>query len=673
MRGFRTVLMMLSLWAACTPDAIAQACTTLGQTPTTALPVCGTTAFQQTTVPLCNNGPVIVPTCNDGTIYEDANPFWYRFRCFQTGTLGFVINPNSPNSDYDWQLYDITGVDANQVYTNPNLVVTGNWCGRPGPTGTSDNGVNFIHCASATNQGNTFTRMPTIQEGHEYLLLVSHYSATQAGYALNFGGGTAVITDEKMPELLSIKADCDGVELSVKLNKPLLCNSLSNDFSDFEIFPGGATVTNVVTNGCTSGFDFTEMTITLSNPLPAGDYELRLKTGTDNNTLWDVCRTEIAPGSGLRFTHVVPQPIFADSVGSLGCAPNTLQVYFPKKIHCGSINPDGSNFVITGPAPVTVSSVQTMCTGGETDIITLQLSQPITEAGLYTVTLQAGVDGNTLVDECGLQLPVHSLQFTAYNTVSAQFSYTMDLDCRNNTVRFTHDGARDVNSWIWTLNNGNPITTREHTAVLASSSTTNVKLVVSNGVCTDEATATIVLDNEVVASFEIPSVICPEDKLNIVNTSTGLVDTWSWTFDGNGSSNLKDPPPVQFPMTNREASYLIKLVASNNQLGCSDVVQKRVTVLNNCYIAVPTAFTPNGDGLNDYLFPNNAIKAQNLDFRVYNRWGQLVFETKDWTRKWDGRVGGIPQDPGVYVWFLSYTHSDTGQKVFQKGTTTLIR
>lgn len=171
----------------------------------------------------------------------------------------------------------------------------------------------------------------------------------------------------------------------------------------------------------------------------------------------------------------------------------------------------------------------------------------------------------------------------------------------------------------------------------------------------------------------MPPDICPEDALEIKNTSTGLIDNWQWSFDIAGTSTIKDPFPVQFPQNNIESYYLIKLKATNNTLGCSDSISKKVRVLNNCFIAVPTAFTPNNDGLNDYLYPNNAIKAENLQFNVYNRWGQLVFSSRDWQKKWDGKVNGIPQASGVYVWFLSYTHSETGQKVFQKGTTTLIR
>jgi len=87
---------------------------------------------------------------------------------------------------------------------------------------------------------------------------------------------------------------------------------------------------------------------------------------------------------------------------------------------------------------------------------------------------------------------------------------------------------------------------------------------------------------------------------------------------------------------------------------------------------VPSAFTPNGDGLNDYLYPLNAYEATNLLFRVFDRSGQLVFETKDWTKKWDGTVKGIKQATDVYVWMLEYTDVK-GKKISQKGTTVLIR
>src|SRR6187455_2689773 len=113
-----------------------QACTTLGQTPQTAFPVCGLDTFHQQIVPNCGNIPVPVPGCNDIT-YTDLNPFWYKFTCYQTGTLGFLINPVDQNDDYDWQLFDITGRNPNDVYTDRSLFVAANWSGNTGKTGAS--------------------------------------------------------------------------------------------------------------------------------------------------------------------------------------------------------------------------------------------------------------------------------------------------------------------------------------------------------------------------------------------------------------------------------------------------------------------------------------------------------------------------------------------------------
>ena len=95
-------------------------------------------------------------------------------------------------------------------------------------------------------------------------------------------------------------------------------------------------------------------------------------------------------------------------------------------------------------------------------------------------------------------------------------------------------------------------------------------------------------------------------------------------------------------------------------------------MLNTCIIEVPNAFTPNNDGKNDFLYPLNAYKASNLRFRIYNRYGSRIFESSDWTKKWDGKLNGIDQPTGGYVWVLEYTNP-AGIAIFKKGVTLLIR
>jgi len=656
----------------------AQVCSILGQTPSTAFPVCGTTTFQQNNVPLCRTNDLFVPGCSGtGADYANKNPFFYKFTCYTSGSLGFLITPQAANEDYDWQLYDITGHNPDDIFTNHSLVVTGNWSGSYGPTGASSSGANFIQCASdpVTQNTPTFAAMPNLIAGHQYLLMISHFTDTQSGYDLSFGGGTADITDPSKPHMLNAKTDCAGTTITLKLNKKISCNSITANGSEFSVLPAATTVVSAAATTCSVGFDFDEVNISLSSALPNGNYQLVINKGGDGNTLLDICGNSIPVGEQVSFQYNAPQPIFADSIGRPGCAPDSVRIYFPKKINCNSIAADGSDFSVSGPTPVTMIAAGGNCVNGKTDYVIVKFVTPVYTKGTYQLTLKAGSDGTILIDECGQQTPIQSLSFSTADTVSAEFTYTSKLGCRSDTLNFLHDGAHNVNEWNWAFNSSGTANTQNATVIFSASSGANIiRLNVSNGVCNDSASTTVNLKNEVKAGFEMPTVICPEDLLSFINTSTGQVDSWLWKFDVAGLSALKDPPPIPLPANNnREIYYSVKLIATNNLLNCSDSIKKTVRVFNNCYIAVPTAFTPNGDGLNDFLRPNNAIKADNLEFKVYNRWGQLVFASHNWQERWDGKINGVPQGTGVYVWFLSYTHHDSGQKIFQKGTTTLIR
>lgn len=654
-----------------------QPCTNLGQTPSTAFPVCGTTVFHQSSVPICATVNIFVPGCSSqpgGGMYQNKNPYFYKFTCYASGTLGFLVVPLAADEDYDWQLWDITGHNPEDIFTNSSLVVTGNWAGTYGNTGASASGVNYIQCGSnPADNLPKFAAMPNLIVGHEYILMISHFTDGQSGYDLSFGGGTAVITDPTVPHLGSAKADCDGTKITVKLNKKVKCASITGTGTEFSLSPAVATVIAAVTDSCAFGFDFDEITLTLSAPLSNGNYNLIIDNGSDGNTMRDHCENLIPQGELVSFTYNKPQPIFADSIGKLACAPDSLKIYFPKKIHCSSISSDGTDFSVSGPVPVNVASASGNCIDGKTDYVIVKFSSPVYNKGTYILSLKAGNDGNVVIDECGQETPLQTLSFITADTVSAAFQYQIQYGCLKDTLFFSHDGAHDVNYWKWSLNNLPRVTTQTASLIASASSVNNVQLVVSNGLCTDSTSVVITLDNEVKASFEMEDFTCPEDKVAVTNTSTGAIDTWLWSYGAVGSSTVKDPPPFLFPTTGREINYTVKLVVTNVTLGCSDIATKTVTVFDHCNIDIPTAFTPNNDGLNDKFGPHNAVKTENYEFKVYNRWGQLVFHSRNWKDRWDGTIKGTPQQPGVFVWMVSYTHRDTKQSVFKKGTVTLIR
>ena len=89
-------------------------------------------------------------------------------------------------------------------------------------------------------------------------------------------------------------------------------------------------------------------------------------------------------------------------------------------------------------------------------------------------------------------------------------------------------------------------------------------------------------------------------------------------------------------------------------------------------IYIPSAFTPNNDGRNDIL---HAIPVGIREFRflrIYNRWGQVVFTTTDPAKGWDGRLNGVEQPTGVYIWVAEGIDTKD-QLVTRKGTITIIR
>src|SRR5688572_5185687 len=178
MMPLKSAFTLLLISLLCGQTAVfAQDCTEIGQTPGTAFPVCATTAFNQTSVPICGNTGLVVPGCSNGGSagYQNKNPYWYRIVCYASGTLSFIITPAADGEDYDWQLYDITGRNPNDVFgTNPPIV-TGNWAGTYGPTGASPTGVEHIECGSSPSQNKpTFAKSPQLIAGHTYLLMVSH-------------------------------------------------------------------------------------------------------------------------------------------------------------------------------------------------------------------------------------------------------------------------------------------------------------------------------------------------------------------------------------------------------------------------------------------------------------------------------------------------------------------
>jgi gliding motility-associated-like protein len=151
-----------------------------------------------------------------------------------------------------------------------------------------------------------------------------------------------------------------------------------------------------------------------------------------------------------------------------------------------------------------------------------------------------------------------------------------------------------------------------------------------------------------------------------------LVDT-TFKIQWSPVTGVENPNAYTTKVTPKvTTTYIVTIVDS---LGCSRTATITIYVIStDCggdAVFVPNTFTPNGDGKNDVLYVrSNSITE--LYFAVYNRWGELVFETRDLHKGWDGTYKGMKVDPAVFAWYVKGT-CNTGDEFFKKGNVTIIK
>ena len=107
-------------------------------------------------------------------------------------------------------------------------------------------------------------------------------------------------------------------------------------------------------------------------------------------------------------------------------------------------------------------------------------------------------------------------------------------------------------------------------------------------------------------------------------------------------------------------------------IGCTDDDTIFVKAYEGPTYYLPNAFTPNGDGLNDVFFPTPVGISSTEYFRVFDRFGSLMFQTREWMKGWDGTLKGKPASSGTYVWMIKGIDKN-GSVVEMKGTVILLR
>ncbi len=232
-----------------------------------------------------------------------------------------------------------------------------------------------------------------------------------------------------------------------------------------------------------------------------------------------------------------------------------------------------------------------------------------------------------------------------------------------------------IDSWSWSFgDNPTPGTSTSQNPIYQYAIAGNYDIylsVTSSDGCSKDTTINVgILPGPTAEfSFDPTEGASVGDPVNFTDESTPgnaiPLATWSWDFDDSTYSNAQDPTHVFDP----EGEYNVQLIVVDEE-GCKDTVVHMVPVYHGPQ--APTAFSPDGDGLNDYFMILGG-DFETLDFKVYNNWGQLIYSQTDPNLPgWDGTFKDKEQPIGVYVFVATVTTYD-GVEHLLSGDVSLIR
>lgn len=252
------------------------------------------------------------------------------------------------------------------------------------------------------------------------------------------------------------------------------------------------------------------------------------------------------------------------------------------------------------------------------------------------------------------------------------------IHCINFTDSSSIGGGGAIQSWTWDFgdgSNGAIIPNPSH--CFDQSGFYDIKLIVSSS----DGCISSLIKTQMVHVFDVPiaefnpspnpaTILDPSITFN--NQSSSDVTYWHWDFGDSITLAPNTTSPVHIYPENITNTYMVTLIVHNSD-NCYDTVAHPVTVGPAFTFYIPNAFTPNGDGVNDYFY-GSAIGVIKFDLWIFDRWGNRIFHGKDLSDKWDGKAndGSQMAEIDVYIWKVELTD------IFNKdhsyvGTVTIVK
>src|SRR3989338_542019 len=448
----------------------------------------------------------------------------------------------------------------------------------------------------------------------------------------------------------------------------------SNTFN--AVLPGNYTVTVQDANGCQTTAPTTVSTVNGPSITNVATVD-----PSCNQTDGSIDITANSPNGGLQYSIDNGATFVAGNIFTLlaagtypivvqdasGCQITSSATLSPANIPAVNAGPDyaicaGSSTVLSATLLTANPAAKSWDNGVQQNVSFTPL---VTTT--YTVTATETSSGCSATDQITVTVdPIPVIDITVNPTSG----------CAPLVATFT-SATLNSNSCTWAFSDGQTLTgCGNQTLTFTNTGCVDLYVVATsiNG-CTADATypSIICVTSGPVAAFApTPSILSSESAIStMINNSTGATN-YSWDF-GDGSNSVSTSPTHTFP-SGTSGVYTVILTATDNA-GCQDQDTARIIVEEELLYYVPNTFTPDGDEFNQTFQPvfTSGFDLYDFNFMVFNRWGEIVFESNDAAVGWDGSYSGRMAQEGQYSWRIEFKTNKTDERILLYGHLNLLK